>query len=210
MPDWPSRATILWRLLAIAGALVAWFISQRLIGERRLDEASAIYDHLHQLTAAANAWLHRHPRAADALLIGSSLGVDAVTLFVLVYALLGPSFTPFWGLLGLFVLRQLSQAAVALPAPPAIIWRHPGFPSLFVTYTVGNDFFFSGHTALAVYGAIHLATLGIPALTTVGVLLAVLQGIVVIVLRAHWTLDVLAGLFAALLAGVLTQPACLP
>jgi len=210
MPDWPSLATILWRLLAIAGALVAWFISQRLIGERQLDQASAIYDHLHQLTAGANAWLHRHPRAADALLIGSSLGVDAVTLFVLVYALLGPSFTPFWGLLGLFVLRQLSQAAVALPAPPAIIWRYPGFPSLFVTYTVGNDFFFSGHTALAVYGAIQLATLGSPALTTVGVVLAGLQVIVVIVLRAHWTLDVLAGLFAALLAGVLTQPACLP
>lgn len=205
MPDLPSLETLGLRLLGIVAGLVAWFVTQRLIGERRLPDGG-IYDHLHSLSAGANAWLHAHRRAADALLIGSSLGVDAVTLFVLGYAIVGPSFGPFWGLLCLFALRQLSQAVVALPAPPGIIWRHPGFPSLFVTYAVGNDFFFSGHTALAVYGAIQLATLGLPALTAVGVLLAVLQMIVVIVLRAHWTLDVLAGLFAALLVGALFWP----
>jgi membrane-associated phospholipid phosphatase len=118
----------------------------------------------------------------------------------------GPSFSPFWGLLCLFALRQLSQALVALPPPSGIIWRHPGFPSLFVTYAVGNDFFFSGHTALAVYGAIQIAVLGIDALTLVGTLLAVLQMVLVIVLRAHWTLDVLAGLFAALLVGAVFWP----
>jgi len=150
--------------------------------------------------------LHRHPRAADRLLVASSLGVDVVTLFVLGYAVLGPDFSPFWGLLCLFVLRQASQAAVRLPAPPGIIWRDPGFPSLFVTYAVGNDFFFSGHTALAVYGAIQLAALGMPALTFLAVLVAGLQIVLVIVLRAHWTLDVLAGLFAALLVGAFFRP----
>lgn len=207
MPELPSLDVIGLRVLAIASGLVAWFVSQRLIGERQLDAGGGIYDHLHQLTAGANAWLHAHRHAANALLIGSSLGVDAVTLFVLGYAVLGPSFAPFWGLLCLFVLRQLSQAVVALPAPPGMIWRHPGVPSLFVTYAVGNDFFFSGHTALAVYGAVQLATLGIPALAVIGVVLAGLQMVVVIVLRAHWTLDVLAGLFAALLVGALVWPA---
>ncbi len=210
MPDVPPLATMGWRLLAIAGALAAWFLSQRLIGQRRLDDPGAIYDHLHQLSAGANIWLHRHPGVADALLIGSSLGIDAITLFVLLYSVAGPSFTPFWGLLGLFALRQLSQVAVALPAPPGIIWRHPGFPSLFVTYAVGNDFFFSGHTALAVYGALQLAMLDQPALTLAGVVIALLQMVIVIVLRAHWTLDVVAGLFAALLAGLLVcnPPVC--
>jgi hypothetical protein len=51
-----------------------------------------------------------------------------------------------------------------------------------------------------------LAALGIPALTFLAVLLAGLQIVLVIVLRAHWTLDVLAGLFAALLVGVFFQP----
>jgi hypothetical protein len=205
MPDLPPFPTMALRLLLIGGGLGAWFVTQRLIGSRTAGERG-IADQLHRLTGGANDWLHRHPRAADALLIGSSLGVDAVTLFVLAYAVLGPSFTPFWGLLCLFLMRQACQAVVVLPAPPGIIWRDPGFPSLFVTYQVGNDFFFSGHTALAVYGAIQLATLGIPLLTGLGILTAILQMVLVIILRAHWTLDVVAGLFAALMVGALFWP----
>lgn len=202
MPDLPSLSTIALRILIIGGGLVAWFVTQRLIGERHLD-GERIYDHLHHLTANGNAWLHEHPSAAKALLIASSLAIDLSTLFVLGLAVLGPTFTPFWGLLGLFLLRQISQAAVALPPPPGIIWRDPGFPSLFVTYAVGNDFFFSGHTALAVYGALQMASLGVPALTALGIVAAILQMALVIVLRAHWTLDVVAGLFAALTVGLL-------
>ena len=123
----------------------------------------------------------------------------------LVYSVIGPSFAPFWGLFGLFALRQLSQVACALPPPPGIIWRHPGVPSLFVTYDVGNDFFFSGHTALAVYGAMQLSLLGIPALTVAGYAVAAAQVVAVIVLRAHWSMDVLCGLFAAVAAGLLVR-----
>lgn len=205
MIELPSLTTITWRLLVIVAALLAWFFSQRLIGARQLD-GGGIHDQLHRLSASANSWLHEHPRAAKAALILSSLAVDAVTLFVLVYAVFGPSFRPFWGLFSLFVLRQFCQALVALPPPPGIIWRDPGFPSLFVTYAVGNDFFFSGHTALAVYGGIQLATLGVPVVTVLAVLLAALQMLLVIVLRAHWTLDVVAGFFAATLVGTLVWP----
>jgi hypothetical protein len=205
VPDLPDFQTIALRLLAIGLGLLAWFATQRMIAARSAADG-AIYDHLHVVTARWNDWLNRNPGPANAVLVGSSLGVDALTLFVLVFAVFGPSFTPFWGLLALFALRQLSQAAVALPAPPGIVWRHPGFPSLFVTYHVGNDFFFSGHTALAVYGAIQLATLQIPVLTALGIAIAVLEAAVVIVLRAHWTIDVAAGIFAALAVGFLTWP----
>ena len=199
IPDFP---TIALRVLLIAGSLFLWFLTQKMIGARRLEEG-AIYDHLHVVSRRWNAWLHQHPRPANALLIASSLCVDVVTLFVLFYAVLGPTFMPFWGLFGLFALRQMSQASVALPVPQGIIWRDPGVPSLFVTYGVGNDFFFSGHTALAVYGAMQLSALQIPALTVAGAVIAVLQVIAVIVLRAHWTMDVLAGLFAALTVGLI-------
>lgn len=199
MPDWP---TIGLRVLAIGAAMAVWFATQRMIGARKL-EGGAMYDHLHAVTAGWNRWLHEHPRAADAVLIASSVAVDAVTLFVLARAVLGPSFLPFWGLFALFMLRQLSQFAVALPPPPGIIWRSPGFPSLFVTYGVGNDFFFSGHTALAVYGAMQLAALGIPWLTALGAIVAALQVVAVIALRAHWTADVIAGLAAAVAIGLM-------
>jgi PAP2 superfamily C-terminal len=201
----PDLETVALRLLAIAAGLVAWFLTQRMIGKRSLTPG-ALYDHLHVVTALWNAWLNENPRAANAILVASSLCVDAVTLFVLVLAVFGPSFTPFWGLLALFALRQVAQASAALPAPPGIIWRDPGCPSLFVTYSVGNDFFFSGHTALAVYGAIQLASLHIPVLTAIGIVVAVLQVVAVIALRAHWTMDVLAGLFAAIGVGVLAWP----
>jgi len=198
----PSLETIGLRVGAIVAGLVVWFVTQRLIGARTLDGGQH-YDHLHAMTGGWNRWLHEHPRAANAVLIASSLGVDIVTLFVLARAVFGPTFTPFWGLLILFLMRQISQALVALPPPPGIIWRAPGVPSLFVTYGVGNDFFFSGHTALAVYGAMQLAALGVPAVTIAGVVVAVLQVVAVIALRAHWTVDVVAGFAAAIAVGIL-------
>jgi hypothetical protein len=200
----PPLETVGLRLLAIGAGLAVWFVTQKMIGARNIADG-ALYDHLHVVTAGSNRWLHDHPKAASAVLVASSLCVDAVTLFVLGLAVLGPSFLPFWGLLALFLLRQVSQATVALPPPPGIIWRDPGFPSLFVTYGVGNDFFFSGHTALAVYGAMQLAALHIPALTIAGIIVAVLQVVAVILLRAHWTMDVIAGLGAALAVGLLVQ-----
>ena len=202
MPDLPDLQTILLRLAMIGGCLVAWFVTQRMIGARSLAEG-ALYDHMHVLTERWNAWLNVHPKAANAVLIASSFCVDVVTLFVMIYAVFGPSFKPFWGLFALFALRQLAQASAALPIPRGIIWRDPGCRSLFVTYGVGNDFFFSGHTALAVYGAMQIATLGIASLTAVAIAIAVMQAIVVLVLRAHWTMDVLAGIFAALAIGLL-------
>jgi len=204
--DTPDLQTIVLRLLAIGAGLIAWFVTQRMIGSRSLVQG-ALYDHLHVVTAPWNAWLNSHPMAANAALMASSLCVDAVTLFVLALAVFGPSFVPFWGLLALFVLRQVAQAWAALPAPPGIIWRNPGCPSLFVTYSVGNDFFFSGHTALAVYGAMQLASLQIPLLTGLGIAVAALQVVVVIVLRAHWSMDVFAGLFAAVAVGLLARAA---
>ena len=202
MEGHPDLQTVALRLAFIAAALIAWFVTQRMIGARSLPDG-AVYDHLHVITERWNVWLNRNPRAANAILVASSLAVDAVTLFVLVYAVFGPSFKPFLGLLALFVLRQLAQATAALPVPKGIIWRDPGCPSLFVTYGISNDLFFSGHTALAVYGAMQLAALQIPALTALGIVVAALQVIAVIALRAHWTMDVLAGIFAALTVGLL-------
>ena len=66
-----------------------------------------------------------------------------------------------------------------------------------MTYEVGNDFFFSGHTALAVLGAIEAVHLGSPWLGLAAVVIALGEMLTVLVLRAHYTLDVVAGAFAA-------------
>jgi hypothetical protein len=90
------------------------------------------------------------------------------------------------------------EAICALPAPPNMIWHYPGFPSALVTYNVGNDFFFSGHTAIAVFGGIELARLGRRWLTMVAVGIVLFEMATVLILRAHYTMDVFTGILAAL------------
>ena len=201
------------RLIRLAMILVGmglWYWTQSLIGQRELTDKN-IGDGLLEMTAGVNAYLNQHPAIANGLLIASSLIIDALTVFLFAWSLLGKTIRPFLGLLILFALRQVCQGLCALPAPEFMIWQDPGFPTLFVTYEVANDFFFSGHTAMAVYGAIELARLGRRWLVYVAVLVVVFQVSVVIVLRAHYTMDVFAGAVTALYVAGLAQqlaPSC--
>jgi len=132
------------------------------------------------------------------VLIVSSLLIDLLGIFVVARGVLGPSVRPFLGLLMLFALRQVCQALCALPCPDGMIWRSPGFPSLFVTYGTASDLFFSGHTALAIYGCLELGLWGGPAFALLGALIALFEVAAVLILRAHYTMDVFTGVVAAL------------
>jgi hypothetical protein len=191
------------RLTVTAVALAIWFWTQSLIGARVLP-VTGIGDGLHTATASANFYLHRHPAAANALLIVSSAIIDLLAIFLLSKWIFGASTRPFLGLAIVLGLRQIMQALVALPAPPNAIWHYPGFPSLLVTYGVANDYFFSGHTAIAVLAATEIARLGRRWLTGLGILIVLFEVLAVLVLRAHYTMDVftgtVTGLFAASLA----------
>ncbi len=197
----PSR---LLRVGLVIVGLVAWFGSQTLIGQMSFPEAG-IGDGLFALLTPLHSYLVENPRVADALLITSSAVIDLFAIFVLASAIFGPTVRPFLGLLFLFFLRQVCQALVALPAPEGMIWRYPGFPSLLVTYYVANDFFFSGHTAIGVYGAIEMARTGKRWLTVVGVAGAVYAAFSVLVLRAHYTMDVFTAVIAALVAAIVAD-----
>jgi len=111
-------------------------------------------------------------------------------------------------LLGLAIvlgLRQLVEALCALPSPDNIIWHYPGFPSLLVTYSVANDFFFSAHTAIAVFAATELARLGRRWLTLLAVVAVIFEAAAVLVLRAHYTMDVFTAIITALYAAYLAE-----
>ena len=206
------------RSLVVAVGLGLWFLTQSLIGSRALspqdDLGGAVLsqnDGLFTLTAPVNQLLHAHPQAADGLLVASSAVIDAVGIWLIAVSIFGRSMRPFLGLLMLFALRQLCQVLCVLPTPEGMIWREPGVPSLLVTYHVANDFFFSGHTAIAVFAATQLARLGRPAWLWLGVAIALAEAATVIVLRAHYTMDVFAGAVAALWVADLADrlaPAC--
>ena len=185
------------RIVLTAIALGIWFWTQTLIAQRTVP-AAGVGDALQTLTAGLNAYFNQSPAAANALLIVSSGLIDGLAIFLLLRWLFGPTVRPFLGLVMLLALRQLMQAICALPAPPNMIWHYPGFPSLLVTYNVGNDFFFSGHTAIAVFGGIELARIGRRWLTVLAVAIVCFELVTVLVLRAHYTMDVFTGLLAAI------------
>lgn len=194
--SWP---TIGFRAGVVAGGLVIWFWTQSLIA-RKTAPKDGIGDVIHDLTARWHNYFATNHRAANTALITSSLFIDLFGLSLIAAAIFGPTIAPFLAILVLFGFRQICQGLCTLPPPPGIIWRKTGFPTLLVTYDVGNDFFFSGHTALAVLGAIEVAHFGLPWLTAVAVAIALGEMLVVLVLRAHYTLDVVAGALAAFLA----------
>jgi len=197
----PGRArAIVLRIAVVAAALGLWFWTQSLIGARA-NPTECVGDRLHELTAVANRWFARAPYRADLLLVLSSFVIDSVALFLLARSIFGPSIRPFLGLLAVFALRQAAQATTALPPPEGMIWRHPGLPSLLVTYGVASDFFFSGHTSIAVWGGLEIGRLPYKGAALLGTLVALFEASTVIVLRAHYTMDVFTGVVVALLIG---------
>ena len=192
-----KRRRLVRRIVLTALALGMWFWTQSLIA-RRAAPAAGVGDALHTMTAGLNSYFYHSPTAANALLIFSSALLDGLGIFLLARWLFGPSVRPFLGLVLLLGLRQIIEALCALPAPPNMIWHYPGFPSALVTYNVGNDFFFSGHTAIAVFGGIELARLGRRWLKMVAIGIVLFEMATVLILRAHYTMDVFAGLLAAL------------
>jgi membrane-associated phospholipid phosphatase len=202
-------ATLHWPIIGlrvgvVAAALVVWFWTQSLIA-RKTAPKEGLGDVVHDLTAAWHRYFSTNERAANVALIVSSFFIDLCGLSLIGAAIFGGTFAPFLAILIVFGLRQICQGLCTLPPPPGIIWRNPGFPALLVTYGVGNDFFFSGHTSLAVLGALEAAYLGPTWLAVAATAVALGEMLIVLVLRAHYTLDVVAGAFAAFLAAQLAE-----
>lgn len=186
------------KLAATIIGIAIWYYTQKKLGEKHQKQnQNEIVDSVHLWTATLNKKLHQNPAVSRALLISSSLVVDALGFFLLYQALFSKTVRPLLGLFIVFGLRQINQAITSLPAPKGMIWSHPRFPSVFVTYGVSHDLFFSGHTALAVYGAMELAQWG-PIAVILASAIVLFEVMTVLLLRAHWTMDVFAGAVTAL------------
>jgi hypothetical protein len=191
LPLWVLKAVL------VAAGLAVWFWTQALIARRAFPQGQ-IGDRLLDFTATLNRLLWEHPHWADGVLIVTSAVIDLLGIFLVALGVFGPSIRPLVGLLLLFALRQVCQGLCALPAPERMIWRDPGFPSLLVTYGTGSDLFFSGHTAIAVYGSIELAHYGGSLAVLLGLAIILVEATAVLVLRAHYTMDVFTGAVTAL------------
>jgi hypothetical protein len=192
------------RILLILAGVGMWYWTQKLVS-RKADLGAGVGDRLHDLTAPLHAWFTRNTAVTNVTLVVTSALIDAIGIYLLGNAILGSSIRPFIALFILFGLRQICQAITTMPQPSGVIWRHPGVPSFLVTYNVANDFFFSGHTAVAVLGALELAYHGphVAALIVTGI--AFIEAAVVIIFRAHYTADVFTAAFTAWGAELIAQ-----
>ena len=184
------------RVGCVGLALIFWFWTQKLIS-RKAPTGDRISDRLHEWTAPLHRWLSVNTRAADVTLIVTSALIDIFGLYLIGAAVFGGTFRPFVALLLVFGLRQMCQGICTQPFPQGTIWRNPGLPSLLVTYGTSNDFFFSGHTSIAVIAALEIAQVAPLWLAVLAGVIATLEAITVIFLRAHYTMDVFAAVFAA-------------
>jgi hypothetical protein len=201
----PEPATWWVRALFVLMGVAVWFWTQSLIGSRTFPPG-AIGDGVHSLLGGLNNYFLANETAANVLLIVSSAIIDALAIYLLGSSIFGRTVRPFLGLVFLLGMRQICQSLCALPAPEQMIWRHPGFPSALVTYGVSNDLFFSGHTAVAVFGAIELARRRGRTWTVLGIGIAIFEAITVLALRAHYTMDVFTGVVTALWVSTFVGP----
>lgn len=200
----PGSAPWWVRAAFVVVALAAWFSTQALIGDRP-DPEGVIGDRLHDLLAEPHRYLQEHAAAADILLICSSAVIDMLGVFLLCVSIFGRTVRPFLGLLLVFAMRQFCQILCPLRGPTGMIWHDPGMPSLLVTYPVATDFFFSGHTGLAVLGAVELVRILGRRWLLLGVFIALFEATTVLALRAHYTMDVFTGAVVALYAAALAE-----
>ncbi len=197
------------RAVIVAAAIGLWFLTQALIGART-PPVGKIDDGMHRLLEPLHAYFLSHNSAANVLMIVSSAFIDGLALLVLARALFGASIRPLIGIGILFALRQLCQMLVSLPTPEGMMWRDPGVPAILVTYGVGTDLFFSGHTSVAVYGSIELVRIGRKWMA-VGIAIAIFEAVTVLTLRAHYTMDVFAAVMTAFCANHVSEwiaPGC--
>ena len=198
MIEYTNFMAIIIKILLSLSAITIWLYTQKKLGQRKVHHAEKITDLIHNALEKQSQKIRESVRATNCLLISSSLFIDFLGLFIIYQSFAGDSIRPLLSLMLIFTLRQINQAITLLPKPENMVWKDPGFPSLFVTYNVSNDLFFSGHTAIAVLGALELASLGQPLFTFFGVAIVIYEIIAVLLLRAHWTMDIFTGAIVSL------------
>jgi hypothetical protein len=184
----------------VAAGIVLWYVTQAALAKRvpKVAYEVPLTDGVHVLTARVHHRYATNVAAGNRLLILSSLVIDLLGAYLIGSAIFGVSIRPYLGLVLVFALRQICQMLCPLPAPSGMVWRYPGVPAILVTYGTANDLFFSGHTAIAVYGAATLAGHWGSAGLALGLAIALFEALTVLVLRAHYTMDVFTGIICAL------------
>jgi hypothetical protein len=201
----PAKAPWYWLLLFIASMSALYMTTQFWIGALPVPECG-LGDRLQLWTAGVNSFLHENRFWANgAIILYASIG-DAIVLFLVISSFVQKSVRPILPLIFFLILRQTLQLLVAFPLPDGLIWRHPGIDSLFSTYHVTTDFYFSAYVGINLLGNLELRQGKLFWLKVCGVVSILLVAFLAIALRLHYTPDLYTSLMSAVCAYFLAQP----
>jgi len=189
---------IITRLILSFFLMQFWNITQQLIKQH---EVTQIVDASHVFTEQLNSYIRANPNFADWMLIFSSLLLDISVAYLGIASLLSKGWRTPVATAVVIVLRQICQFTISFPLPEGLYFDNPGFPSLFVTYDVKTDFYFSGHTSLMVVSSIDLVRrTRSKVLFLLMSTFCLFQMSVVLIFRFHYIPDVITALFAAVVS----------
>lgn len=185
---------MIFKILYIIAGYIFWITTQRILGLDVISQHRVI-DRMHNFVRPINDYLRNNPHIMRYNFILSSLLIDInVSYVVLKYLLLDDDTRTITLLFSGFVLRQICQYTNRLPIPNNLIWFNPGFPSLFVTYHVENDFFFSGHTLIAFVTGLDIITNGNILFKIYGTLFILYELAVISFTFSHYFMDIYAAI----------------
>lgn len=198
-PAWPLLFLIL-----VAGAFLG-ALSQQMIGERGAPDCK-IGDLLQQWATPLNTYVQSYSWLANTLIIIYSVTGDAIVLTLIACAIVQSSIRPVLPVLVFMILRQTMEFLVSFPSDPGMVWHYPGFPSLFLNYSVKGDFYFSAYVGINILGALEFGDIFKRQwLRTLNFFGAGLVAFIVIVLRSHYTTDIYTSAMTAAFAYIFSQ-----
>ncbi len=190
--EWVLRRFTHVRLLLVgffAVSLAIFYSVQHWIGKKGIAQCG-ITDLLLTVSLPINAYISEHPSLSDGFLMVMNGLTDVLGVFLIALVIFKKDSRPFLMLLIFGLLRQTLQYLVSLPIPLHAIWHDPGFPTIFATYGVINDFYFSLHTGVSLIAALELIRFRKWGLTLLGFAIFIFEACSVIVLQIHYTMDV--------------------
>lgn len=177
------------RLFILLFALVAWHSTQTLLMSDIIANQKII-DRSHDFFFFIHNFMKEHTEFTRYNFILTSLLIDVNVVYICIKYLMGGNgrsiFIFFVGL----ILRQICQFTNRLPTPNDMIWFHPGIPSMLVTYYVLNDFFFSGHTYVALCAGLEIISSKNFWAKLYGTLFIIYEIMLIITTNSHYFMDV--------------------
>jgi hypothetical protein len=188
------------RVLVLFTGYCFWHITQLLLSTD-ISSDNSIIDRIHNtnLVNSIISLLNDNHALASANFILTSFLIDINMFYVAHKFLLAKSGsnqekhtrrTMFILLVG-FVCRQICQYINRVPKPENMIWFDPGVPAILVTYIVENDFFFSGHTYVAITSGLFIIHDNTNLFVKIyGTLYIIYEILFVLFTRSHYFMDI--------------------